>query len=139
MLLISARAGIAALSDGIVAKANGSTSNFSQTSVEGNGSSGSSSRSTSGANIARTNGSTATANSYATASVYIPNYRSSAFKQFIIRTSSETNAATTYQNLYAVLWSNTAAITSLSFPQNSGSNYTNASTFSLYGIIRSGA
>jgi hypothetical protein len=27
----------------------------------------------------------------------------------------------------------------LSFPQNSGSNYTNASTFSLYGIIRSGA
>jgi hypothetical protein len=136
MVVVSARAAIAAVSDQVIAKVNGSTSNLSFTILSGDGSSTSSSRGTSGTVWGRTAGSTATSNTYSSFELYIPNYTSSNFKQIISNSVSENNATTAFLNMISILWSNTAAITSLSFPQNSGSNYTNASTFSLYGITK---
>lgn len=134
LIVVSARAGIAALSDGIIAKFNGSVSNFSFLSVEGNGSAASSGSSATTANIARTNGSTATANSYASSVIYIPNYSRGNTKQITVSTVSETNATTTFMNFYSIFWNDRSPITSISFPQNSGTNYTSDSTFTIYGV-----
>ena len=83
-------------------------------------------------------GTTVTANTFASCQIYIPNYTSSNFKSAIIDSVSEANSTTAMRlELVAGLWRSTAAITSLQF---AGDNqYVQHSTFSLYGIIRSGA
>lgn len=81
-------------------------------------------------------GSTATASVFGSLEVYIPNYTSSTFKQYIVDAVSENNATLSYTELWAGLWSSTSAITSLSFA--GGSNLLQYSTISLYGILRSG-
>jgi hypothetical protein len=79
-----------------------------------------------------TNGNTSTANTFGNAEIYIPNYTGSAFKSFIIDSVSENNATLSFQRLTAGLWSNTAAITSITF----GSGIAENSTVTLYGITK---
>jgi hypothetical protein len=80
------------------------------------------------------NSSASTANTFSNCDVYIPNYAGSNFKSFSGDTVTENNS-TSGNNLYlnAALWSNTAAITSITLTPSSG-DVAEYSTFYLYGI-----
>jgi hypothetical protein len=113
---------------------NGSTANFTTKIMEGNGATV--------ANANQTNyigvftGSSATANTFSNASVYIPNYTSSNHKSYSVDNVTENNATTALTDLWAGLWSNTAAITSITLTfQSTAQQY---SSFSLYGIAAVG-
>ena len=67
-------------------------------------------------------------------SVYIPNYTSSVAKSISIDTVSEKNGTTAYQTIWAGLWNQTAAITSVSLKEDGGGNLAQYSSVSLYGI-----
>ena len=86
--------------------------------------------------IGQVNGATATANTFANVSIYIPNYTSANYKSVSIDAVTENNATTAYAFLSAGLWSNTAAITSATITNSSG-NYVQYSTAYLYGIKNS--
>jgi hypothetical protein len=82
-------------------------------------------------------GDTATASTFSNTEVYIPNYLSSNNKSVSIDFSAETNSASSgILGLAAGLWSNTAAITSITFTATA--NFVANSTFSLYGIAALG-
>ncbi len=80
----------------------------------------------------------ATASTFASIDVYIPNYTSSNYKSFSSDAVSENNAADGRQDIIASLWSTTAAITSLILDNDSTPfSFTANSTFYLYGIRNS--
>jgi hypothetical protein len=68
---------------------------------------------------------------------YIPNYASANNKSLNINAVSEDNATEAYAGLHAGLWSNSAAITSIVYTNIDGSNFTQYTTASLYGILKS--
>ena len=80
------------------------------------------------------NSSTYTANSFANAEIYFPNYASANNKSFSSDGVSETNATTAYMELFAGLWSSSSAITSVTLTSSSG-NIFEYSTATLYGIL----
>jgi len=73
---------------------------------------------------------------FSNGSLYIPNYTSSNYKSASSDDVTENNATTAFQYLEAWLWSNTAAITSLTLQPNLGS-FPQYSSASLYGIKNS--
>lgn len=78
-----------------------------------------------------------TSNTFTNTEIYLPNYTSSNSKSVSVTAVGENNATTSYQNLTAGLWSNTAAISSitiLSDPGGSASNLAQYSSATLYGI-----
>ena len=77
--------------------------------------------------------STATANTFSNGALYIPNYASSNNKSSSGDGVTETNATAAYSLLDANLWSNTAAITSITLT----AAFAQYSTFYLYGISSS--
>lgn len=77
-----------------------------------------------------------TANTFSNNSIYFPNYAGSTNKSFSIDTVVEHNSTNNIMGVLAGLWSNTAAITSLSFTMSSGGNFVQYSTASLYGITK---
>lgn len=81
-------------------------------------------------------GSNVTANSFGSAEIYIPNYAGSANKTISGDSGVETNSANGLEYIGATLWSNTAAITSISLSNNAG-NFVEFSTAYLYGISKS--
>jgi len=111
---------------------NGSTSNFSFKELYGTGSSAAASNGTTGI-FGYSNGSVATANTFSNFECYIPNYTSSNYKSFSADSVTENNATAALAIFDAGLWSNTAAITSISLAPN-GTNFLQYSTFTLYGI-----
>jgi len=115
---------------------NGSTTSFSNKVVYGDGSTAAS---TSYArHIGYATMSSNTANTFGSAEIYIPNYTSSNHKSFSSEGVSENNATQAYSSLDAGLWSNTAAITSITLTPQSANNFVANSTFSLYGIAALG-
>ena len=82
-------------------------------------------------------GTTATANTFGNTEIYIPNYRSSNNKSVSVDAVTENNATAAIAAMTAGLWSNTAAITSITITPSSG-NFVANSTFSLYGIAALG-
>jgi hypothetical protein len=82
-------------------------------------------------------GSSATANTFGNTEIYIPNYTSSNNKSISVDAVSENNATTAIAALTAGLWSNSAAITSITITPAVGNIDAN-STFSLYGIAALG-
>jgi hypothetical protein len=76
----------------------------------------------------------ATANTFGNAEIYIPNYASNNYKSHYIDGVGENNATQAIMSFLAVLWSNTAPITSVTILSSSASNLVANSTFSLYGI-----
>ncbi len=116
---------------------NGSTSSFSLRELEGNGSAAASYTGTTGLAFFAP-ASTATANTFGNSEVYIPNYTSSNYKSYSADTVTENNATSANAAINAGLWSNTAAITSISFTPNLGTNFVANSTFYLYGLAAVG-
>jgi hypothetical protein len=113
---------------------NSSTANFTQRLLVGGGES-SASQTLNNAVTAITNPSTTTANTFSNASFYIPNYAGSTNKSFSLDIIFENNAILGRQQIHAGLWSDTAAITSISFTVGSSTFVAN-STISLYGILK---
>ena len=85
--------------------------------------------------IGRNTGASATANTFTSTEIYIPNYAGSANKSFSSTSVHETNATVAYINCIAGLWASTSAITSITlFDTESGSNLLSGSSFYLFGI-----
>jgi hypothetical protein len=82
-------------------------------------------------------GNNATANVFSNGNFYIPNYTSSTNKSFSYDAARENNATGTELAFGAVLWSNTAAITSIEITSWAGATILQYSSFSLYGIKNS--
>jgi hypothetical protein len=78
-----------------------------------------------------------TASTFSNGEMYIPNYTGSTNKSWSSDSVQETNATTAFSYLLAGLWSNTAAITSITFSTFSGTFAAN-STFYLYGVAKLG-
>lgn len=87
---------------------------------------------------AMVNGSGTTASTFSNSEYYIPNYTGSNNKSVSIDGVTENNSTAAYANLEAWLWSNTAAITTITLKLESGSNFTQYSTAYLYGIAKEG-
>ena len=111
---------------------NSSTSNYTQRRLQGTGSAAESATDTNILMLSTRSSYTAT--TFSNGAAYIPNYAGSNFKSFSGDTVTENNAASG-NNLYlnAALWSNTAAITSITLTPSSG-DVAEYSTFYLYGI-----
>jgi len=78
------------------------------------------------------NGNTSTANTFASSTLYIPNYNSGVAKSFSSDSVQENNGAA-IMYIVAGSWSTTDAITSIKF--DSGFDYLEHSTATLYGIL----
>lgn len=82
-------------------------------------------------------GASPTASTFGNGEIYIPNYAGSNYKPISGDSVTETNGSTyAYRFLGTVLWSNTAAITSISLTSNGG-NWIQYSIAVLYGIKNS--
>ena len=123
--------------DGITMRFNGSTFGYSSRQLFGTGSSANSNTpsQTDFATVGYTT--TVTSNTFGNLEVYIPNYTSSNNKSISNDSVQEANQTQAYSNLVASLWSNSAAITSITMGTQSGSFNVN-STFYLYGVAKLG-
>lgn len=131
----SVRSTNAAVYGGVDMKFNGSSAGYYSRNLEG-GDGVANSYTTSNVSQLKAgyiSGGNSTANTFGTFEVYIPNYTSSNNKSTSVESAGETNAANgIYMNLFANLWANTAAITSITFSSDNLGQY---STFTLYGIL----
>lgn len=80
---------------------------------------------------------TATASTFGNAEIYIPNYGSSNNKSVSVEGVAENNATASELDLTAQLWSNTAAITSVTLFPELSSTFVQYTTATLYGIKKS--
>jgi hypothetical protein len=134
-VLVSGRTNRAFDVDGISVNFNGSSANFSCNYIEGYGTFITPYTGTTFAGSA--SGNTATANTFGNSAIYIPNYASSNFKSYSSDSAGETNASSALLNLIAGLWSNTAAITSITVLPTTGTSFNQYSTATLYGVSKS--
>ena len=113
---------------------NSSTSN--RTSRELNGDNGGvSSFSNTNGRIGLINAASSTANTFSSFSIYVPNYTGATNKSASIEGVLENNATRGIENLEAFLWSDTAAITTLTLDLELA-DFVSGSTVSLYGILK---
>ena len=131
-VLTSARTNRAFEVDGILVNFNGSSANFTNRYIEGYGTSATSASGTTYAGTA--SGNTSTSNTFGNSLLYIPNYTSANFKSFSVDGVGENNATNALLSLIAGLWSNTAAITSITLLPSIGTSFNQYSTATLYGI-----
>lgn len=134
VVLISARS--TGADPNIMIRFNSSSANFTQKRLTGDGSSAVSGG-TYGEWSAWASASTDTVSTFGNSMIYIPNYNSSNNKSFSSDGVSENNGTTAYSTLGAELWSNTSAITSVSFIMGSNYNFAQYSSATLYGIKNS--
>ena len=134
LLVTSLRSGRVAVAEEYRIYFNGSTANLTTRYLEGAGSGSGASGTAAYGFIGVGGSSTSTASTFGSQSIYIPNYASSNYKSFSVDSVMENNATTSYQDIVAGLWSSTAAITSVTLTNGTGSNWLEFSTASLYGI-----
>jgi hypothetical protein len=116
---------------------NGSSSNFSRRNLFAiTSGAGQTNSDTNNLLVQTLNPSGTTANTFANSSIYISNYTGSTNKSFSVDGGYETNGATVVLGIQAFLWSNTAAITSLTIENGTGNTLTAGSTISLYKITK---
>lgn len=132
-LKMSLRTNYSGTVDDVNVTINGSTASITSLYLQGTGSS-TASGSISGNRVGIINGATSTANTFANSDLYIPNYAGSTNKSMSFDTVTENNATQAFQELDAILRSNTAAITSLSFSTSLGSLFLQYSSIYLYGV-----
>jgi hypothetical protein len=123
------------INDPFLVRPNGSSANGTARRLVGNGSTVSSISDT---YIFGGEGSTTsqTSNTFGNSLCYIPNYTSNTNKSFSTDGVGENNATSAGQMISAGLWSNTAAITSLTFLPESGTQFEIGTTISLYKITK---
>ena len=131
-IVISARDSIAADFNSLTLNFNGSTANFAAKQLAGTGSSAISGSITNA--VAPLPGSTTTANSFSNVEIYITNYTTSTNKSYSWDGVLENNATGSRQILGGGLWSNTAAITSITIGTDSTA-FVQYTTATLYGIL----
>lgn len=139
-VLLSVRSNRASTNDSVALEVNGSTSSRSGRVLFADSSTAQSTTSTSEVAFAALTGNNATASTFSNISVYCPNYTSSNNKSFSADGVTENNLGvveSAFQSLNAWLWSNSAAITSLTFKSSTGNNFVQYSTAYLYGISSS--
>ena len=132
----SPRSDRANVKDTIDLKFNGTGTGLTERYLQGNGSAA-----TSGslANYyGEINAASSSASTFSNLEIYIPNYASANYKSFSIDTVMEDNATLAIAELFAGLWSNTAAITSITLSVVNGTIFTQYSTFYLYGVAKLG-
>jgi hypothetical protein len=114
--------------------------NYNYRQIQGNGSSASSSSgtgATSAANeIGLTDGLDSTSNTFSNSELYLPNYLASTQKSYSVDSVEEENASTAFVRMTAGNYTQTAAITAITFTLSSG-NFSQYSTSTLYGISKS--
>ena len=115
---------------------NSNTSSYSNKTLYGSGSSaGSLTTGTAYAYCGEVGAASTTASTFSNHEIYIPNYTSANYKSLSVDGVAENNSATNNQlHLIADLWSNTAAITSITLAMDGAFVYSQYSTFYLYGI-----
>ena len=133
LIMTSLRSDRASVVDILELQLNGATANRSSRSLQGDGSAVTSSSYTSG-RIALDTAASSTSNTFGNGQIYIPNYAGSQAKSASIDSVSENNATNAYQQIYAFLWNDTAAVTSVTLIPNLGTNWVSLSAASLYGI-----
>jgi hypothetical protein len=133
-VFISARSTRSATSDGFYLTVNGSTAKLTSRYLEGNGSSAASG--TENRLVGTLSAATSTANTFASNSIYFPNYTGSTNKSYSVDAVNENNATSAGQIIIAGLRSQTAAITSLTFSPSVGPNLAIGTTASLYKITK---
>lgn len=135
-VLVSARSARAsALADTLLIGFNGATTNLTFRALYGSGSiAGSFSGSTGGAfDLPAAN---ATASTFGSGLVYIPNYAGSTNKSFSWEGAQESNGTESYITVGAGLWSQTTAISSIELSTTNTQNFKSGSSFFLYGITK---
>lgn len=133
LLKLSARDATASSGTWVKITFNANTSSYSNKYMEANGSSvGNGTAASEWAGTSTS--SSATASTFSIIELYIPNYAGSNNKSFSTDSASENNGTTAYAGIGAGLWSNTAAITSIKVAPNNGSNFSQYTTATLYGI-----
>ena len=120
--------------NGVNISLNGSTSNFTNKGMQGDGSSMASFSIP--RFVAYNSSNTSTANTFANNEIYFSNYASSNHKPFSSDSVNENNATTAYILLGAQLWSDSAAISTITLTPDSA-NFVQYSTATLYGIKNS--
>jgi len=136
-LLLSVRSTAAGTVRNMPITFNGSTSNYSERAIQGDGSTAASiNRSGSNIGYNYNNGGGSTSSTFSNISIYMPNYAGSNYKSVSIDCANETNATGGILTMTAALWSDTAAINSITL-DGDGYNFVQYSTFYLYGISNS--
>ena len=133
VLQLSLRSAAAGVNPGLILKFNSVGTGYSSRNVYGTGSGTGSYSDTSG-EIGVLAGNLATASVFGNGAIYIPNYAGSTNKSFSADTVNENNATSASDFLYAGLWSNTAAITSIQITEGGANNFLQYSTAYLYGV-----
>ena len=124
------------ISDGFSIQFNGTTTGYTGKNIGADGASVTSASGT-GDRWLGINGEGSTASTFTNGEVYIPNSTSSNYKSYFVDYSIENNTTTNFMAMGAVLWSNTAAITSITLV-DSGKTLLRYSTFYLYGVAKLG-
>ena len=115
-------------------KFNGSSSSYSAKIIEGSGAAASSFSSTAYIYCGTVPGLSATASTFGNLEIYIPNYAGSTNKSASSDAVMENNATTSYNDLAASLWSNTAAINQVTLAEDTAATIVQYSTAYLYGV-----
>ena len=137
VVLTSTRVGSA--NAGMFMKFNGSSSNYSAKRLIADTATSSDSGGSTNIFILA-DGNWATANTFNSASIYIPDYTSANYKSINIDCVAENNSTSGglyFLGLFAGLWSDTSAITSIAFTPEGGGDFDSNSNFYLYGIKKS--
>ncbi|CAB4178233.1 hypothetical protein UFOVP1462_49 [uncultured Caudovirales phage] len=87
---------------------------------------------------AYTSAASQSANAFGNSELYITNYTSSGYKLSYLDGGAENNAATAGLLLNANTWSATAAISSITLTPETGSNFVQYTSVSLYGVAKQG-
>ena len=139
VLKISARsAGATGLDNpNIKFNGDGSTSLYSITTLEGNGSTVTTGRNSSYSSITfNSEGTSYTSNTFALTELYIPSYNLTTNKPISSISTTENNATASYLDAQANLYAGTSGITSIALTGTSG-GFVSGSSFYLYGIKNS--
>lgn len=133
LIVAMIRTSRAAVVDGLLVKPNDSTSNFSWRRLFGTGSSTGTGTGTT-TEMALVSSADNTSNTFGSLSCYIANYGSNTAKALSADSITENNATAGYPAIYAGLWNDSTAITSIVLESATGSTIVEYSTASLYGI-----
>ena len=134
-LVVKASVRFTGTTDWFYGSFNGDATSFTARYIQGNGSTAFSSTLTNHFGLGGK--SSYTANTFSSTEIYIPNYTSSNYKSISTESVQENNATTVATHFHAQLWSNTAAITSITLAP-SGDTFDANSTFYLYGVAKLG-